>query len=644
MSAAQEATADYGVARALSVARTIMDAGPLGLTKAEIRERVELYRSAKANGQTWESWDREFSRDKKHLRACGIDIQEPQADGEEYRYTISAADYGLPPLTLEPAERIALQRARTLFSGSRLRGLGHALWALESVAEIRGADGEQEPLPDPDPALQLSLGSEQELDQLVILAHMGTDRPLSFGYTAHGRRGVQQRRVVPLGLGARGHWYLIAHDLDRDQQRSFRLDRIQGTPVPLKPPFSADVQRAIDEIAAGTRYAQLDIRAVLEAFSAGQERHDGLQQIKRLHAEPAEVPRLRPLTAGRSSDPAETKIERVLNMAAYLLAHDGVPPSELLQKYGISPRQLQRDLLSLQQVGSFDRNYFADFITVSPLPPLSYEEFEQQYLPADAPIVLLDSSLDDSTPLARPVSLSKPGALALLIALQVVIDLGSEGQQSLSEAARSLRQKILTLVPEALAQSARSVTMTASRVDETVLTAAAQAIAEGTAADMEYQDAEGSISRRIIDPVQLVHDGPRSYLRAFCHTAGGERLFRLDRMRTLTVLAGSERSQAARELPLHQVPAARVPRTAESVDAVLRFAPSAAAEADAFAPQRHKIEDDGARVIATHYRSAAALIQLIFDAGGDIELLQPEALRERVRQRAESLIGRTIDA
>lgn len=640
MSAAQEATADYGVARALSVARTLMDAGPLGLTKAEIRERVELYRSAKANGQTWESWDREFSRDKKHLRACGIDIQEPQADGEEYRYTISAADYGLPPLTLEPAERIALQRARTLFSGSRLRGLDHALWALESVAEIRGADGQQEPLPDPGPALQLSLGSEQELDQLVILAQLGTDRPLSFGYTAYGRRGVQQRRVVPLGLGARGHWYLIAHDLDRDQQRSFRLDRIQGTPVQLKPPFSADVQQTLDEIAAGTRYAQLDIRAVLEAFSAGQDRHDGLHEIYRLHAEPAEVPRLRPLTAGRSSDPAETKIERVLNMAAYLLTHDGVPPSELLQKYGICPRQLQRDLLSLQQVGSFDRNYFADFISVSPLPPLSYEEFEQQYLPADAPIVLLDSSLDNSTPLARPVSLSKPGALALLIALQVVIDLGSEGQQSLSEAARSLRQKILTLVPEALAQSARSVTLTASRVDETVLTVAAQAIAEGTAADMEYQDAEGSISRRIIEPVQLVHDGPRSYLRAFCHTAGGERLFRLDRMKSLTVLAGSERSQAARELPLHQVPEARVPRTPESVDAVLRFAPSAAAEADAFAPQRHKIEDDGARVIATHYRSAAALIQLIFDAGGDIELLQPEALREQVFRRAQAEVTR----
>ena len=52
------------------------------------------------------------------------------------------------------------------------------------------------------------------------------DEPLAFGYTARGGeptdRRVEPHRLVSLGR----RWYLVAYDRDRQDWRSFRVDRI----------------------------------------------------------------------------------------------------------------------------------------------------------------------------------------------------------------------------------------------------------------------------------------------------------------------------------------------------------------------------------------------------------------------------------
>jgi predicted DNA-binding transcriptional regulator YafY len=75
---------------------------------------------------------------------------------------------------------------------------------------------------------------------------------LRFGYRSHDggqtRRAVEPHRLVHLGR----YWYLAAWDLERDAWRTFRLDRIAGTPspsarfTPREPPeagFAAYVSR-----------------------------------------------------------------------------------------------------------------------------------------------------------------------------------------------------------------------------------------------------------------------------------------------------------------------------------------------------------------------------------------------------------------
>ncbi|WP_146341601.1 hypothetical protein [Nesterenkonia sp. NBAIMH1] len=132
--AVQEEQADDGVVRALSVAKTVLDAGRAGITRGELRERVESYIELRASGQDDDSFERMFGRDKEYLRATGVPLTEISSAGD-YRYSIDPDQYGLPDLRLEPAERLVLRQAHAVFAESNIRGLQHALWALIPEAD-----------------------------------------------------------------------------------------------------------------------------------------------------------------------------------------------------------------------------------------------------------------------------------------------------------------------------------------------------------------------------------------------------------------------------------------------------------------------------------------------------------------------------
>ena len=67
-------------------------------------------------------------------------------------------------------------------------------------------------------------------DVLVALAAACRDRVrVEFGYDDRDGATPSSRRVEPYGVVATGRrWYLMAYDLERDDWRTFRLDRING--------------------------------------------------------------------------------------------------------------------------------------------------------------------------------------------------------------------------------------------------------------------------------------------------------------------------------------------------------------------------------------------------------------------------------
>jgi proteasome accessory factor B len=174
------------------------------LTLEEIVEVVPGYPDDKV------SYRRQFERDKETLRGIGIPVRLESLDGlgPEQGYRIPPEEYYLPSLDLTPDEQAALHVAVTAV---RLEG-GPA--PTEALWKLGGREGEA----------AHALAALPTVPALPALFDAYRTRStVTFSY-----RGAA-RHVDPWGiLFRRGHWYVVGHDHDRGERRSFRVDRIDG--------------------------------------------------------------------------------------------------------------------------------------------------------------------------------------------------------------------------------------------------------------------------------------------------------------------------------------------------------------------------------------------------------------------------------
>jgi predicted DNA-binding transcriptional regulator YafY len=171
--------------------------------------------------------DRSVRRDVERLRAVGYPVHAMAGVGGGYRL---GAGTRLPPLLLDDEEAIATAVSLRLASGGTVAGAGEAalraLAKLDQVmpprlrAEVRAVHGATETLVGP--------GIEIDAEVLVTLARASRDAVrVRFRYTGRdggeGERAVEPVRMVTTGR----RWYLMAWDVDRDDWRTFRLDRMR---------------------------------------------------------------------------------------------------------------------------------------------------------------------------------------------------------------------------------------------------------------------------------------------------------------------------------------------------------------------------------------------------------------------------------
>jgi proteasome accessory factor B len=174
------------------------------LTLDEIVDLVPGYPDDKV------SYRRQFERDKETLRGIGIPVRVESVDelGPEQGYRIPPDEYYLPSLDLTPDEQAALHVAVTAV---RLEG---GLAPAEALWKLGGREGEA----------ANALAALPTVPALPALFDAYRSRAtITFRY-----RG-DARHVDPWGiLFRRGHWYVVGHDHDRGDRRSFRVDRIEG--------------------------------------------------------------------------------------------------------------------------------------------------------------------------------------------------------------------------------------------------------------------------------------------------------------------------------------------------------------------------------------------------------------------------------
>lgn len=187
------------------------------LTAREIREKLDA-----DYGPNDVAFRRNFERDKEELRELGVDIKvEEVYDGDvpELGYRVPRSARALRVPDLDADEAAALQLAVSLV---RLGGAdgASALWKVGAAGTPEG-DG------------IAALPAHPQLGPLFTA--VADRRVARFGYRS------DTRTVDPYRLDlSRGRWYLLARDHDRDAERWFRLDRMEGSPV-LGPPGAYDV-------------------------------------------------------------------------------------------------------------------------------------------------------------------------------------------------------------------------------------------------------------------------------------------------------------------------------------------------------------------------------------------------------------------
>jgi proteasome accessory factor B len=187
------------------------------LTAAQIRDAVPGY------PESFEAFKRMFERDKDELRELGIPLETGINAGseEESGYRISRQAYELPEIRLEPDEAAVLGLAARVWRRAELAGAAEG-----ALLKLRAAGIEAEDMSQPgiEPRLQTGEAAFGPLWQAVR-----DGRPVSFEYVAAGRSAPQQRRLEPWGVvNRRGRWYVVGLDLDRGEQRVFRLSRVSG--------------------------------------------------------------------------------------------------------------------------------------------------------------------------------------------------------------------------------------------------------------------------------------------------------------------------------------------------------------------------------------------------------------------------------
>ncbi len=172
---------------------------------------------------------RTLRRDVQKLRMIGYPVHATPGVAGGYRLGAGAA---LPPLLLDEDEAIAVALSLRTAASHAVTGVGEAsVRALAKLEQVLPSRLRERAIAISHATVPLTLpGAVVDADVLTAIARGCRNRErVVFGY----RRGLDgdltDRRVEPHRLVQAGYrWYLVARDVERDDWRTFRADRIES--------------------------------------------------------------------------------------------------------------------------------------------------------------------------------------------------------------------------------------------------------------------------------------------------------------------------------------------------------------------------------------------------------------------------------
>jgi proteasome accessory factor C len=478
---------------------------------------------------------------------------------------------------------------------------------------------------------------------------------VTFSYFATSTGREEDRRVQPWGLGQRyGQWYLVGLDAGREAPRVFRLSRIRGRILvgaaeAFDAPGEGAVHRELEGFSslprqtARIRIAEgraLELRTswvpidadTEDGWEAGEYAFQDLtvaadylagfgdalvvespEELARavvrrfegaLGALGTEGAPAVPASGGRRTTPSDERLSRIVDLVPFLL-RGPIAVDDAADRYGMTPRELEKELAVLQFSGPTDLGGWQDCIEVD----------------VHDGVV----SLANAPELSRPRRLSIEEALSLQLGLQTLLPLAADDERPALEA-------LAAKVGAATSQGARSMPQIDVKAEPQrnaeLLPVLRSAVAGRSTVRLEYLNpTKDERSDRLVNPLALRSDGDRWYVEAYCHSAKETRVFRIDRIISLG---------PAESLPLPPGIEARasgriIEPSETDIEAVLRLAPEAIWVEHEYAAEGGTDLEDGSRRVRMRVVGLDWLPRFLAQFGGSVALEGPEAAVDATR-------------
>ncbi|MCP4472509.1 MAG: YafY family transcriptional regulator [Gammaproteobacteria bacterium] len=155
-----------------------------------------------------------------------------------------------------------------------------------------------------------------------------------------------------------------------------------------------------------------------------------------------------------------------------------------------------------------------------------------------------------------------------------------------------------------------------------------------------YSRPSDSRSERRVSPQRLIYYRDNWYLDAWCHLRQGLRSFSIDAIKALQISAEAAIEIDEAELNRELESGYGIFSGAAKDTATLRFNPQVArwvSRETWHSQQRGEYDEEGCYLLHVPYSQDTELVMEILKYGDEVEVLEPPALRERVRRRIEAM-------
>ncbi|MGQ0680269.1 MAG: helix-turn-helix transcriptional regulator [Actinomycetota bacterium] len=303
----------------------------------------------------------------------------------------------------------------------------------------------------------------------------------------------------------------------------------------------------------------------------------------------------------------EERFRRLLLMVPYVIKSNGAPVAEVCARFGIKRSELVADLNLLFMCG----------------------------LPGYGPGDLIEAFIDEGQVLirmadyfSRPMRLTPAEGLLLFAGAQALSAV-SGPDPALDRAVKHLKE---ALSPGALERV--DVGLEAPKELATVK----EALESGRRLNIVYQSqSKDEVTEREVDPWALLLDQGRWYLVGWCHRVDDERIFRLDRMRTvehtdLPATVPDDFDLSHYDSVYFQSP--------QAVEVTLEIAPGANWVCDYYPLLSQEVLADGWTRIRLSAGGMAWLERLLLRLGPEVRVVEPESLNSRLKTTACAMAKR----